>query len=182
MGHGFAQTPVHHEPDQRMMIGRTVEAIGRLHQRGAARLARPGADRDVYTPDLLAEAGLRYVADWVADDRPCRLTTTHGPLLTMPYAVELNDIPIMMIQHHRAEEFFERSLAQFDRLVAEALSPGSLGGAKVMSFAVHPYITGSPHRIGTLERLLDALSGRPKNLFWQGRQIHDWYLESDDPT
>ncbi len=54
--------------------------------------------------------------------------------------------------------------------------PGPLGGAKVMSFAIHPYITGVPHRIDMLERLLDALLAREGLVFRQGDEIADWYL------
>ena len=103
----------------------------------------PGLTETLETPDLLAEAGIRYCADWVVDDLPCPIRTTQGSLLTMPYSVELNDIPMMMIQHHRAEELFDRTIAQFERLYAEAADQG----AKVMGLAVHPYISGpAPHR------------------------------------
>ncbi len=93
----------------------------------------------------------------------------------MPYSVEINDIPVIMIQHHRAEEFAARALATADRLLAEAASEEPLGGAKVMSFAIHPYITGVPHRIGMLERLLDDLMARDGLVFMQGDEIADWY-------
>ena len=126
------------------------------------------------TPDLLAEAGIRYCADWVVDDLPCTLRTSHGPLLTMPYSVELNDIPMMMIQHHRAEELLTRTVAQFDRLYAEAETQG----AKVMGLAVHPYISGVPHRIGWFEQALGYMAAKSGTLFWQGRQIMDWYLKA----
>ena len=127
------------------------------------------------TPDFLAEAGVRWVADWVADDLPCRLKTRHGELLTMPYSVEMNDIPVQMIQHHAAGERAARALATADRLLAEAGSDGPLGGAKIMSFAIHPYITGVPHRIGILEGLLDALMAREGVAFMQGDDIAQWY-------
>jgi allantoinase len=107
----------------------------------------------------------------VVDDLPCTLRTAHGPLLTMPYSVELNDIPIMMIQHHRAEELYDRVVAQFERLYEE--SPEQ--GAKVMGLAVHPYISGVPHRINWFERALSYMASRPGTVFWQGRQIMDWY-------
>ena len=80
----------------------------------------PGLTETLETPDLLAEAGIRYCADWVIDDLPETIRTAHGPMLTMPYSVELNDIPMMMIQHHRAEELFDRTVAQFERLYEEA--------------------------------------------------------------
>ena len=182
MGHGFVQVPTHREADQRAMIARTVEAIRAFTGEAPLGWLGPGLTETLETPDLLGEAGIRYVADWVVDDRPCRLRTAHGPILTMPYSVELNDIPMLMIQHHRSDEFLDRSLAQLERLATEARSPGPLGGAKVMGFALHPYITGVPHRIGVLERLLDALLARGDVLLWQGRQIHDWYLGTGDPT
>jgi allantoinase len=40
---------------------------------------------------------------------------------------------------------------------------------------VHPYISGVPHRIGWFERALTHMASRPGTLFWQGRQIMDWY-------
>ena len=95
-------------------------------------------------------------------------------MLTMPYSVELNDIPMMMIQHHRAEELFDRTVAQFERLYAEAETQG----AKVMGLAVHPYISGVPHRIGWFERRWHTWPARPGTLFWQGRQIMDWYRKA----
>lgn len=178
MGHGFFQVPTQKLDDERAMIARTQAAITALTGAPALGWLGPGLTETLETPDLLAEAGIRYIADWVVDDLPCRIATRTRRVLTMPYSVELNDIPMLMIQHHETEEFLRRTLATADRLVAEAQSAGPLGGAKIMSFAVHPYITGVPHRIGMVERLLDALAARPELVFMQGREIADWYLET----
>lgn len=172
MGHGFHQTATHNVPDQRAMIRDTIAALGEASGHAITGWLAPGLTETPDTPDLLAEAGIRYCADWVMDDLPCRLRTAHGPLLTMPYSVELNDIPIMLIQHHRAEELFARTVAQFDRLYAESETQG----AKVMGLAVHPYISGVPHRIGWFEKALAHMAARPGTVFWQGRQIMEWYL------
>ena len=48
-------------------------------------------------------------------------------------------------------------------------------GCKVMGLAVHPYITGVPHRIGVLEATRDAIASRPGAVFAQGREILDWW-------
>ena len=48
------------------------------------------------TPDLLKEAGYSYVLDWPLDDQPVWLATRAGPLLAMPYPVEINDAPAML--------------------------------------------------------------------------------------
>ncbi|TDR88880.1 polysaccharide deacetylase [Enterovirga rhinocerotis] len=180
MGHGFVQVPTHKVADQGEMIARTVGTIADFTGRPPTGWLGPGLTETAETPDLLAANGIRWIADWVVDDLPCRLQTASGTVLTMPYSVELNDIPAIMIQHHRAAEFAERALAQLDRLAREAKGDGPMAGAKVMSFAIHPYISGVPHRIDMLEGLLDALLARDDILFWQGQDIHDWYLGTDD--
>ena len=174
MGHGFRQIATHLVEDQRAMIRDAIAALREAAGHDIVGWLAPGLTETLETPDLLAEAGIRYCADWVVDDLPCTLRTAHGPLLTMPYSVELNDIPMMMIQHHAARELFDRTVAQFDRLYAEAETQG----AKVMGLAVHPYISGVPHRIGWFEQALGYMAAKPGTLFWQGRQIMDWYLKA----
>ncbi len=171
MVHGHQQRASHLVEDQRTMIRTALDALRNAVGHEPVGWLAPGLTETLETPDLLAEAGIHYCADWVVDDLPCTLRTAHGPLLTMPYSVELNDIPIMMIQHHSAGELFTRTVAQFDRLYAEAETQG----AKVMGLAVHPYISGVPHRIGWFERALSHMAGQSGTLFWQGRQIMDWY-------
>ena len=174
MVHGFHQMATHLAEDQRAMIRQAIETLREAGGHEPVGWLAPGLTETHETPDLLAEAGIRYCADWVIDDLPATIRTAHGPLLTMPYSVELNDIPIMMIQHHRADELFERTVAQFDRLYAEAETQG----AKVRGLAVHAYISGVPHRIGWFEKALAHMAARPGTLFWQGRQIMDWYLKA----
>lgn len=175
MGHGFVQRPTHRVSDQRAMIAETCAAIRAVIGATPGGWLGPGLTETLETPDLLAEAGIRWIADWVVDDLPCRLRTAHGEVLTMPYSVEINDIPVQMIQHHPASEWAARALATAERLLQESRSPGPLGGAKVMSFALHPYITGVPHRIGMLEALLDRLMAMKGILWMQGDAIADWY-------
>ena len=174
MVHGHQQTATHLVEDQRAMIRTAIDALTAAGGHVPVGWLAPGLTETFDTPDLLAEAGIKYCADFVIDDLPCRLRTAHGDMLTMPYSVELNDIPMMMIQHHRAEEMFDRTVAQFDRLHAEAETQG----AKVMGLAVHAYISGVPHRIGWFEKALAHMAAKPGTLFWQGRQIMDWYNEA----
>ncbi len=175
MGHGFVQRPTHRISDQRGMIAETFAAIRAVTGAAPGGWLGPGLTETMETPDLLAEAGIRWIADWVADDLPCRLKTTHGEVLTMPYSVEVNDIPVQMIQHHVTTELASRALGTAERLLKESRSPGPLGGAKVMSFALHPYITGVPHRIGMLETMLDRLMAMDGVTWMQGDEIAAWY-------
>jgi hypothetical protein len=173
MAHGYHQMATHLVEDQRSMIRDAIATLRRVVGYSPVGWLAPGLTETSETPDLLAEAGIKYCADWVVDDLPATILTRNGPLLSMPYSVELNDIPMMMIQHHRAEELYDRTVAQFDRLYEEAEEQG----AKVMGLAVHPYITGVPHRIGWFEKALAHLASRPGTVFMQGRQIMEWYLK-----
>jgi peptidoglycan/xylan/chitin deacetylase (PgdA/CDA1 family) len=175
MGHGFVQVPTHKIDDQAAMIARTVRTIEAFTGEKCVGWLGPGLTETLETPDLLAAAGIRYIADFVVDDLPCPLRTRSGTVWSMPYSLELNDIPVFMIQHHRAEEFVARARASADRLIAEAKAGA---GARVMGFAVHPYITGVPHRIGVLEAVLDDLCSRGDVVFMQGRAILDWYVKA----
>ena len=170
MAHSFVQTPMGRLEDQRRAIRKTIATIEAFTGRKPRGWLGPGLTETLETPDILAEEGIEYVADWVLDDQPCELRTTAGTLHTIPYTVELNDIPMMMVQHHKASELLDRAMDQFERLYAEGAE-----SARVMAIAVHPYITGVPHRIGYYETILERLSGRPGVLFWTGEQILDWY-------
>ena len=59
----------------------------------------------------------------------------------------------------------------FDRLYAEGAKR-----AKIMAIAIHPYISGQPHRIKYLEAFYDHVSRFEGVLHWNGAQIYDWYL------
>lgn len=170
MAHGFVQTPMGLLEDQRAAIRETIATIERFTGRRPRGWLGPGLTETLETPDILAEEGIEYVADWVLDDQPCELRTRAGTLYTIPYTVELNDIPMMMIQHHKASELLDRTMDQFERLYAEGAE-----NARVMAIAVHPYITGVPHRIAYYEEILERLAGRPGVVFWTGEQILDWY-------
>lgn len=170
MGHSYDQRPIHLEPNQRAMIRKAVKVIKAYTGKQPAGWLGPGFTETLETPDLLAEAGIRYVADWPLDDEPCELKTKHGSLLSLPYSIELNDIAMMMVQHHPALEFVTRCMDYFDRIYAESKSR-----AKIMSIAVHPYISGTPYRIKYFEHVLEALRKKPGVVFWTGEQIINWY-------
>lgn len=173
MGHGVSQTPMHKLTDQRAAIAAAVAEIKAFTGRAPRGWLGPGLTETAETVDLLKEAGLDYVGDWVVDEQPCEIATRSGPIVALPYTVELNDIPMMMIQHHRAAELYTRSVAQFRRLYEDAAD-----NARIMAIAVHPYITGVPHRIIWFERLLAFLARQPGVVFWTGAEIVDWYRQA----
>jgi len=171
MGHSFVQMPTHQLDDQKAVIEKSLATLAAFTGKRPRGWLGPGLTETYETLDLLAAAGIEYVGDWVLDDQPVELRTAHGPIVALPYTVEQNDIPMMMVQHHRADELFRRTRDAFDRLYAEGRT-----SARVLALAVHPYISGVPHRIKYLEAVLDYMKAKKGVLFWTGEQILDWYL------
>jgi peptidoglycan/xylan/chitin deacetylase (PgdA/CDA1 family) len=170
MGHGFVQRPMHHLEDQRKAIFDTVDTIRSFTGRIPPGWESPGLTENEETLDLLKEAGIGYVANWVIDDLPLELATRHGPILSVPYTVETNDIVVHAVQHQPSDGFKRRSIDQFDRLWEEGAE-----NAKVMAISAHPYLTGVPHRIRYFEELLDYVLAREKTAVMTGEEIADWY-------
>jgi allantoinase len=172
MGHSLVQGPIHKLEDQRAVIHQSLDLLQRFTGKRPVGWLGPGLTQTYETPELLAEAGVEYIGDWVYDDEPSEIRTAKGPLITLPYTVELNDIAMMIVQHHRADELLRRATDQFDRLYREAAER-----AKILSIAIHPYITGVPHRIKYLEAFLDYAKGHQGVAFWTGEEILAWFRQ-----
>jgi peptidoglycan/xylan/chitin deacetylase (PgdA/CDA1 family) len=171
MGHGYVQRPMHHLENQKQAIDETIKAIRECTGKAPRGWESPGLSETAETIDLLAEAGIEYVANWPADDQPCRIETAKGHMVGLPYTLEMNDIPMMVAQSHPAEEWLRRGIDQFERLYAE-----SERITRVMALSMHPYISGVAHRIGYIEKLYAHIASRPGVLHWTGERILDWYV------
>ena len=161
---------MHHIEDELDIITQTIEAIRAFTGRAPRGWESPGLTETLDTIDHLATAGIEYVADWVLDDQPVDIATEKGPVLSIPYTVETNDITMIALQQHQSGEIFARTKAQFDQLYHESAEI-----TRIMAISLHPYITGAPHRIGQLESFLSYLNEKPGVLMWTGEQILDWY-------
>ena len=125
------------------------------------------------TPDILKSLGIDYVFDWVLDDLPCWMTTRHGPLMSMPHTLELNDSVIYAVEKHSSPEMHNRlvdTLTLFDRELRTQ--------PRVLTLALHPHLIAVPHRFVYLERMLDLLQDRNDTIFMTGRTIADWFADA----
>jgi len=173
MGHAYEQMPIHQVADQRAMIERSIAVLESFTGEKPVGWLGPGLTETLETPELLAAAGIRYIGDWVYDDEPTEIATAAGPLVTLPYSVELNDIPMMLVQHHESAYFTQRCIDSFERLYREGAER-----AKILAIAIHPYISGQPHRIDYLERVYEHIGRHSGVVHWQGREILDWYRQT----
>ncbi len=171
IGHGFTQRSMQKVPNEREDMRKMREAVIKATGKAPRGWLGPGLTETWETPDLLVEEGYQYVADWVLDDQPVWLKTRAKPILNVPYTQECNDVAMMLIQHHKASEYFERAIDQFEQIHADAAD-----SARVMAIVIHPYIMGAPHRLKYFRKIFEVIRKKPDVLFWTGEQIYDWYL------
>jgi allantoinase len=170
MGHGFTQLNMQKVEDEAKDIARTTDAIADYVGQRPRGWLGPGLTETWVTPDLLVEAGYEYVCDWVLDDQPTVLNTRSGPIVNVPYTQECNDVAMMLIQHHKASEYCDRAVDQFEQLHQDARD-----SARVMALVVHPYIMGAPHRLKYFRHVIARIRRQRDVVFWTGEQILDWY-------
>jgi peptidoglycan/xylan/chitin deacetylase (PgdA/CDA1 family) len=173
MGHSYEQGPIHGEKDQPAMIRRCVDTIRDFTGKPPVGWLGPGLTETYETPEHLAAAGIKYIGDWVYDDEPTEIRTDNGPLVTIPYSMETNDIPVMIVQHHEAAYWQQKCIDQFDRLYQEGAKR-----PKVMAIAIHPYISGQPFRIKYLEQVYAHIAKKKGVLHWNGEQIMQWFMKA----
>jgi allantoinase len=170
IGHGFSQKNMQKVANEREDIVKTTKVISDFVGRRPRGWLGPGLTETWETPDILDEEGYDYVCDWVLDDQPVSLKTRKGSIINIPYTQECNDVAMMLIQHHKASEYRDRAIDQFEQLYADARD-----SARVMALVVHPYIMGAPHRLRYFREALDHIAGKPGVLFRTGGEILDWY-------
>lgn len=175
MAHGSNNSVVHsaqEEAEEQKLIRDALDAI----ERGTGRRPRgwlsPALTETARTPDLLAEAGIEYVANWVNDEQPYPMRVRSGRLHSIPYSAEINDIPAMIDQHHSAEEFGRMICDQFDVLYEDGAVTG-----RVMSICLHPFLVGHPYRSKHLDLAFAHIRSRSEVWFATGAEIIDWYRQ-----
>lgn len=135
------------------IIARTVRTITQATGQKPKGWLGSGLQETWTTLEALADNGLDYVADWCADDQPLVMTLDGGrTLMSVPYSLELNDKPAFEKRNFTALQFEDMIRRQFDVLWREGATQ-----PRVMAIALHPYITGMPHRIGALDGALDYI-------------------------
>ena len=171
IGHEVHQKSIQGENDESDVIALAMQMIEDFTGTRPAGWLGPGLKETFDTPDILKELGIEYVFDWVLDDLPSWMTTKHGPLLSIPYTLELNDSPLYAGQNMSSSEIYDRLVSTLDVFERELRTQ-----PRVLTLALHPHLIGVPHRFAYLERMLDLLQRREDTVFVVGRQIADWYM------
>ena len=114
----------------------------------------PAFTQSAITPELVADEGVRWMADWVNDEKPYDFALAGGgSVLALPAAHELSDTQIIELHSADLADFERQVLAAFHTIRAEA-SPDD---GRILSLSISPWLMGQPYRIAAMERILAAL-------------------------
>jgi peptidoglycan/xylan/chitin deacetylase (PgdA/CDA1 family) len=141
------------EDEERQLIVESTDRIKAFTGVSPAGWMGPYFAQSTVTLDLLKEAGYSYTLDWPADDQPFWMKTRSGPILSVPYSLEVNDSPALVFRQQGTVDFERMMIDQFDEMLLQS-SKRSL----VCTIAIHPFVIGHPFRLRALRRALAHIS------------------------
>ena len=116
----------------------------------------PWISESLVTPDLLKEAGYSFIMDWPCDDQPFWMRTRSGPLLSVPYPIEINDSPAMLNRRHTPQDFAQMAIDQFEQMLKDSEKQPLVCG-----LSTHTFVVGQPFRLPYLRQALEYIVNHP---------------------
>lgn len=163
--HGWNMDHLHYggqdKQEEADLIKRSIDTLRALVDTPVRGWLSPAKNQSWNTPDLLTANEIEYCCDWVNDDMPYQFDTEHGPLMMMPLSTELEDQFIIGQNLHSENSWVEQIKDAFEFLLAESAQQGG----RILALNIHPWMIGQPHRIGSLEEVLDHIMGHSE--VWQ---------------
>ncbi|CAN5375717.1 polysaccharide deacetylase family protein [soil metagenome] len=141
------------EHDERALIEKVTRTITEHEGKTPGGWLSPWIAETALTPDLLHEAGYKYLMDWCMDDQPIWLKTRNGRILSVPYPQELNDSAAIIGRRVSAAEFADMIVDQFDEMMLQSEEQ-----PLCMGISLHSMIAGQPFRIRRLRRAFDHIA------------------------
>jgi peptidoglycan/xylan/chitin deacetylase (PgdA/CDA1 family) len=173
MGHGTNNSTLINrqtEDEENQLIKTVVDTIKKSTGKQPRGWLSPALSESHRTLDVLAANGIQYVGNWVNDEQPYPMRVKSGSMLSMPYSIELNDIPVFLDAGQSPETFGRMICDQFDVLYEDGAKSG-----RVMSICLHPFLIGHPNRSKYFDLALKHITSRQEVWVTQGGEIADYY-------
>jgi allantoinase len=161
------------EEVEKPIIAATLDVLAKCTGTRARGWLSPALTETDVTLDLLAEAGIEYVADWCNDEQPYTMKTRNGSIVALPYTLEVGDIPVFLFNGGSGQDFENMIVDQFDQMYEDGATI-----PRFLSIAIHPFLVGHPFRARHLERALAHIRKREDVWITTGGGILDWYKSS----
>ena len=158
------------EGEEREYIQTSIDAVTRATGTAPRGWLGPEYGESQRTPQLLAEAGLRYVCDWANDEQPYPMTTGANPFFALPILYELDDVAALAQRRVTVVQYQHMLTESFDTLREDGAANGRL-----LALNLHPWLVGQPFRIGSIDQALGHMIGQGGVWAATGSEIIDWY-------
>ena len=143
-----------HQLAEAALIAATTAALTRHEGHPPAGWMGPWVSESPVTPDLLAEAGYRYVMDCAADDQPVWLATRNGGrILSIPYPRPTNDLPALHGAGQTPRDYADQLIDQFDEMLDQSAT-----APLIYNLSLHPFLAGWPFRLRQLRRVFEHIA------------------------
>ena len=154
----------HRIDEERRVIEETLKVYERVTGRKAQGWLSSSLRSTTNTATILVENGLKFWCDLMNDDQPYMIETAKGPIVGVPYSIEINDFTLLMRRGLTNEGALDCMKEQFDILYAEGARTGMM-----MNVGLHPHVIGVPHRAGILAKFL-AYAKQFDGVWWATRE------------
>ena len=181
IGHGISVSQMitsdMSEQQEREYIRNSVEALKRTTGMAPAGWLGPEYGESARTPQLLSQAGIRYVCDWTNDEQPYLLKSPHGELFALPIMLELDDVNALWDRRVAIGRYRDMLKEGFDTMYSDSAESGRL-----LVLNLHPWLIGQPFRTRFLDDALGHMMRRKGVWAASGSEIIDWYRRNQPPT
>ena len=170
VGHGMHQRSLGTDLGEEEVIAETLRVLREFSGQAVDGWLSPGLRQTYDTPDILKANGVRYCSDWALDDIPSWMTTTSGPLLSIPYSLEINDSVVHAVLHEGSDEMLRRFQSTLDLFAEE-----SAHQCRIITLGLHPHLIGVPHRFVHFRKILEIIAQRSDTTVMLSGEIADWF-------
>jgi allantoinase len=148
--------------DEAARVAKALSAVQSVSAHRVTGWQSPAQSESFGTLDVLAEAGVRWVSDWVNDDVPYEVKTSSGKgLISVPSSFELSDRNALFQHDFTVDEYKSQVIDAFEQLCREA-TPAA---PRVLPLALTPWVSGYPHRIGAVREMLREIAASESAVF-----------------
>lgn len=158
------------EAKEREILEATLGAMQKALGRQTKGWLSPFLTHTDNTPRLLEEYGVEYLCDYTCDDHPFMFNTPKNNLISVPYTVEINDIPAFLNLGVSSEAFGDMIIDQFDVLYEEGAT-----NARCMPICLHTFLVGQPNKFKHLRRAFEYITSHKDVWLTTGDEVNDWY-------